>query len=121
MYIFKLMFSFSSDTCPGVELLVNTVFLFLDFLRNLHNAFHHASPVYIPSNSISGIPFLRPHKHLFVSFIMMTILKASLVAQMVKNMPAIGNFDPWIGKIPLRREWLPTPVFLPGESMQTGV
>ena len=24
-------------------------------------------------------------------------------------------FDPWVGKIPRRREWLPTPVFLPGE------
>ena len=23
-------------------------------------------------------------------------------------------FDPWVGKIPWRREWLPTPVFLPG-------
>ena len=22
---------------------------------------------------------------------------------------------PWIGKIPWRREWLPTPVFLPGK------
>ena len=26
------------------------------------------------------------------------------------------GFDPWAGKIPGRREWLPTPVFLPGES-----
>ena len=25
-------------------------------------------------------------------------------------------FDPWVGKIPQRRERLPTPVFLPGES-----
>ena len=25
------------------------------------------------------------------------------------------RFNPWIGKIPWRREWLPTPVFLPGE------
>ena len=25
-------------------------------------------------------------------------------------------FDPWVGKIPWRREWLPTPVFLSGES-----
>ena len=25
------------------------------------------------------------------------------------------GFDPWVGKIPWRREWLPTPVFLPGE------
>ena len=24
-------------------------------------------------------------------------------------------FSPWSGKIPWRREWLPTPVFLPGE------
>ena len=24
--------------------------------------------------------------------------------------------DPWIGKFPWRREWLPTPVFLPGKS-----
>ena len=26
------------------------------------------------------------------------------------------GFDPWVGKMPWRREWLPTPVFLPGES-----
>ena len=24
-------------------------------------------------------------------------------------------FDPWVGKIPCSREWLPIPVFLPGE------
>ena len=27
-----------------------------------------------------------------------------------------GRFDPWVGKIPWRRAWQPTPVFLPGES-----
>ena len=26
------------------------------------------------------------------------------------------GFNPWVGKIPWGREWLPTPVFLPGES-----
>ena len=26
------------------------------------------------------------------------------------------GFDPWVGKIPWRRVWQPTPVFLPGES-----
>ena len=26
-----------------------------------------------------------------------------------------GGLDPWVGKIPWRRKWLPTPVFLPGE------
>ena len=44
--------------------------------------------------------------------------RASLVALMVENLPAmqetqvpsLGWEDPW------RREWQPTPVFLPGES-----
>ena len=26
------------------------------------------------------------------------------------------GFGPWVGKIPWRRQWQPTPVFLPGES-----
>ena len=26
------------------------------------------------------------------------------------------RFDPWVGKIPWRRAWQPTPVYLPGES-----
>ena len=41
---------------------------------------------------------------------------ASLVAQLVKNLPAMRErpgFDPWVGKIPWRRERLPTPVFWP--------
>ena len=34
-----------------------------------------------------------------------------------KNPPAIGEpgFNPWVGKIPRRKERLPTPVFWPGE------
>ena len=36
----------------------------------------------------------------------------------VKNPPVMQEtwFNPWVGKIPWRREWQPTPVFLPGES-----
>ena len=30
------------------------------------------------------------------------------------------GFDPWVGKIPWRRAWQPTPVFLPGESHGQG-
>ena len=43
------------------------------------------------------------------------------MAQMVKNLPRVretwvwSGFDPWIGKISWRKEWQPTPVFLPGE------
>ena len=38
---------------------------------------------------------------------------------MVKNLPGnAGNArkDPWVRKIPWRRKWQPTPVFLPGKS-----
>ena len=28
------------------------------------------------------------------------------------------GFDPWVGKIPWRRAWQPTPVFVPGESKE---
>ena len=35
------------------------------------------------------------------------------MAQMVKNPPATRRlkFEPWVGKIPWKKEWLPTPVF----------
>ena len=42
---------------------------------------------------------------------------AYLVAQSVKNLPTMRN--PWVGKIPWRRAWQPSPVFLPGESPWT--
>ena len=40
------------------------------------------------------------------------------VAQTVKNLPTSGRpgFDTWFRKIPWRREWQPSPVFLPRES-----
>ena len=30
------------------------------------------------------------------------------------------ELDPWVGKIPWSRKWPPTPVFLPGNSMDSG-
>ena len=39
---------------------------------------------------------------------------------MVKNLPAMRcrshGFDHWVRKIPWRRKWQPTPVFMPGKS-----
>ena len=41
---------------------------------------------------------------------------------MVKNPPANAGdgrdmgWDPWVGKLPWRRAWQSTPVFLPGKS-----
>ena len=42
---------------------------------------------------------------------------ASLMAQMVKNLPIVQEI--WVGKIPWRRAWQPIPVLLPGESPWT--
>ena len=47
------------------------------------------------------------------------IMWASLVAQTVKSLPTMQErpgFDPWVGKIPWRRKWQPTPIFLTGKS-----
>ena len=44
-----------------------------------------------------------------------------LDGNMVKNLPSDAGdarecrFHPWVGKIPWRRKWQPTPVFLPGK------
>ena len=44
--------------------------------------------------------------------------QAFQVAQVVKNLPALWEtrFSPWVGKIPWKRKWQPTPVYLPGKS-----
>ena len=45
-----------------------------------------------------------------------------MVAQTVKSSPAVQEtwFNPWIGKFPWRREWLPTSVFFSGEFHRQG-
>ena len=47
---------------------------------------------------------------------------ASQLALVVKNLPANArdimdtDWIPWVGRIPWRRAWQPTPVLLPGET-----
>ena len=48
------------------------------------------------------------------------VIGVFLVVLVVKNLPANAGdietrVDPWVRKIPWRRAWQPTPVFLPGE------
>ena len=56
--------------------------------------------------------------HVFV--LTLYVCRASLAAQLVKNLPARQEtpFNPWVRKIPWRRDGLPTPVFMrfPGSS-----
>ena len=67
MYFFELVFSFSSDICPGMELLDPLVFLFLVFfLRKCHIVFYSDSsklffsasfPVWSKSERERQIPY----------------------------------------------------------------
>ena len=53
-----------------------------------------------------------------IFFLNINLFCSSLVAQMVKKPPVCRRpeFYPWVGKIPWRRKWKPTPEFLPEES-----
>ena len=89
-----------------------------------------SAPAYLPSqfHALAFIPF---------KIITLTFIKQMPYARAVlnifnggKNIPhkhfpgstsgkdptCQCGFDPWAGKIPWRRAWQPTPVFLPGES-----
>ena len=58
------------------------------------------------------------HTHDYELSLYCVCVRASLLAQMVKNLPAMQETQVQsLGQeIPWRREWLPTPAFLPGES-----
>ena len=40
--------------------------------------------------------------------------RVSLMIQMIRLQCCIPGFDSWVTKMPWRRKWQPTPVFLPG-------
>ena len=84
-------------------------------LRDLFPA--HFQTLSLPFCSPSGGPLF------FVPICMQVCCshEASQVTLMVKNLPTSAGdmsraFDPWLVKIPWKRAWQSTPVFLPGES-----
>ena len=60
------------------------------------------------SSILEGVDF-------FKNVLITWLHKASLVAQLVQNLPEMG--ETWVGKIPWRRERLPTPEIWPENSM----
>ena len=67
-------------------------------------------PKYIPNLSISS------HLHFYLPT---AIFPGGSVNKRICLQCGRPGFDPWVGKIPWRRAWQPTPVFLPGESPRT--
>ena len=44
--------------------------------------------------------------------------KAQIMIRSIKEAQTVkirSGFDPWVGKVPWRRKWQPTPIFLPRE------
>ena len=82
----------------------------------------HGFEPFVPCNALVQIPAQILHeadvKDEATFDLILSKCWASFVDQLVKNPPAMWRpgFDPWVGKIPWRRERLPTPVFWPGES-----
>ena len=133
LYIRPLYFSHSS------LIIYSFFFLFVFYLEYflLYLLLLISSPECLISiNSIQGIFHLRTiftlafkilHLKIQLAFsifmyvslkISSNSLGVSLIAQLVKNPPAMRRpgFNLQVGKIPWRRERVPTPVFWPGES-----
>ena len=78
-----------------------------------------------PSSCFPPFPSQRSNPSSTANDSMYLCSRASQVVLVVKNPPAnVGEirdsgFNPWVGKIPWRRAWQPTSVFLPGESPWT--
>ena len=72
----------------------------------------------VMSDSVTPVQFLGQEDPLEKGWAIHSIvLGLPLWLRLVKNLPASGRpgFDPWVGKIPWRRERLPTPVLWPGQ------
>ena len=96
--------------------------------RNERSPFQNSIPLLPPRALLETSP--NPLQELVGDFCLQVNLSgprlltgAFLVAQVVENLLKGGRpvFDPWVGKIPWRRAWQPTPVFLLGEFPWTEV
>ena len=87
---------------------------------------HSGNQLLLPSASSSLGPSSPPLDHLYL-LIMQEALWARTGGDICDLCPHLFSqtletkiclqcrFDPWVGKIPWRRKWQPTPVFLPGD------
>ena len=119
LYFFALITKegFLISPCCSLELCIQMAISFLFCF-----AFHFFSQLFARPHQTTILPFF------FLGMVLITITHThththiwiSQVVQVVENLPmhvdARDWFNPWAGKIPWRRKWQPTPVFLPRKS-----
>ena len=113
------------SVCGGVYILINsipTIRLYFRLIWKTSRTLLCEGGVWKNAQGGAGRKFGRNLTSLFFQtakdYIWWYVLEASLVAQRIKRPPAMleTRVQSWVGKIPWRRKWQPTPVFLPGES-----
>ena len=79
-------------------------------INSWSNFFHSYSPSFIPSSYFYGKPrlYIVYYKYFFIAFL---VAQTERICLQYRR----AGFDPLLGKIPRRRKWQPTLVFLPGE------
>ena len=87
---------------------------FLQVLNPQSHLSKVSTPFYSPSILYFLLIFLRKHVLLFdMGFAGSSVVKnQSAVQETCRRL----EFNPWVGKIPWKKKWQPTPVTLPGKS-----
>ena len=99
----------------------------LPLLSRLHSdVFTPERPSLMIPHKITSSPSFSILSH--AVFLLLLLLHIYLIVPDVYGLPQCLSgkrirlpsrrcwFDPWVGKIPWKRKWQPTPVFLPGKS-----
>ena len=108
-YIFSKKRKFMVKYSP--TLLRSSIFFLLIFFGSLCNLWHHR-----PFNTQTSLVFQA-----FLSSYWLIFGGTSGKGPACQcSRPKRCRFDPWVGKIPWRRKWQPTPVFSPGEFHREG-
>ena len=79
-----------------------------------------ASPIYIPTHSVGGFPFLHTLSSIYFFFLWWGTgagdFPGGSDGKSVCLQCRRPGFDSWFGNIPWRKKWQPTPVLLPEKS-----
>ena len=111
LFIYLFILTFVNQTSENWHFFDNW-WGWLVFIFFVHVIFFFCKSIWWP---LIGCYFLFSH-WMILWVLILYLLPWWLVRLSVSLQCGRPGFDPWVGKIPWRRKWQPTPVLLPGES-----